>query len=116
MLAAMAGLLAYFSLGNQKHHLSVYGSVLKADHWLLSCHISSFSAVALISVSLMSQEVLTALFFSCRLFSKGESSVQPVSVLWTLMECFVLLPAKIQFSSEHSLSWNRNKVYITIGS
>lgn len=40
MLAVMAGLLLYFSLGNQKHHLSVDGSVLKADHWLLSCYIS----------------------------------------------------------------------------
>lgn len=115
MLAVVAGLLVYFSLGNQKHHLSVDGSVVKAGHWLLSCHISSFSAVALTSVSLPSQEVLTALFFPCRLFSKGESNVQPLSVLWTLLECFVLLPVKIHFSSEHSLSWNSNKVYINKG-
>lgn len=65
MLAVMAGLLVCFSLGNQKHHSSVDGSVLKADHWLLSCHIRSFSAVALTSVSLLSQEALTALFFPC---------------------------------------------------
>lgn len=85
ILAVMAGLLVYFSLGNQKHHLSVDGSVVKADHWLLFCHISSFSAVALISVSLMPQEVLTALFFSCSLFSKGESNVQSMSVLWNVL-------------------------------
>lgn len=115
MLAVMAGLLVYFSLGNQTHHLSVDGSVLKTDHWLLSCHISSFSVVALISVSRMSQKILTALFFSCRLLSKDVSSVQPVFVLWTLLECFVVLPVKICFSSERSLSWNRNKIYVTRG-
>lgn len=77
--------IGVFCLGNQKHHLSVDGSVVKADHWLLFCHISSFSAVALISVSLMPQEVLTALFFSCSLFSKGESNVQSMSVLWNVL-------------------------------
>lgn len=39
----------------------------------------------MILVSAMSQEVLTALFFSCRLFPEGESNVQPVSVLWNAL-------------------------------
>lgn len=76
--AVMKGLFVFFSLGNQKHHLSVDGNVLKAEHWLLSCHISSLSVVVLPSASLLSWEVLAALFFPCRQFSKGKSNVQPL--------------------------------------
>lgn len=74
----MKGLFVFFSLGNQKHHLSVDGNVLKAEHRLLSCHISSLSVVVLPSASLLSWEVLAALFFPCRQFSKGKSNGQPL--------------------------------------
>lgn len=76
--AVVKGIFVFFPLGNQKHHLSVEGSVLKAEHQLLSCHIGSFSAVVLPSASLLAWEVLAALYFPCRWFSEGESNVRPL--------------------------------------
>lgn len=72
----MKGLFVYFSLGNQKCHMSVDGDILKAEHQLLSCHNNSFSAVVLPSAFLLYRGSFGSLFSSH--VSKGESSTQPL--------------------------------------
>lgn len=89
--AVMKGLFVLVSHGNQKHHLLVDGSVLKAEYQLRSCCISSFSTVVLPSASLLSQEVLAALFFPRGRFSKGKSNVSPLWYrhYWNALLCYL---------------------------
>lgn len=64
----------FFSLGSQKHNLLSRWECIKSltSVAVLSC------AVVIRSASLLSQQVLAALFFLCRWFSKGKSNMLPL--------------------------------------